>query len=103
MQNYLSNAYQYVKEGGVIRISLESTLLEGMQRAAISVFNEGDPIPEEALSQIWNKFYKLDKARTRSYGGSGIGLSIVKAATELLGGSCQAENVEGGVKFTAVI
>ena len=45
----------------------------------LSVFNTGARIPEEDLDKIWIKFYKVDKARTREYGGSGIGLSIVKA------------------------
>ena len=71
--------------------------------ALISVYNEGEPIPEEALEQVWNKFYKVDKARTRAYGGSGIGLSVVKAAAELLGGRCGVENRDGGVVFTARI
>ena len=47
-----------------------------------TVFNTGEPIPEEAIPQLWTKFYKVDKARTRAYGGSGIGLSIVKAIME---------------------
>ena len=42
------------------------------------MFNTGEPIPDKDIENIWNKFYKVDKARTREYGGSGIGLSIVK-------------------------
>ncbi|MBO4838617.1 MAG: HAMP domain-containing protein [Lachnospiraceae bacterium] len=99
LQNYLSNAFHYVKDGGLVRVSAEPQ--EG--GALISVYNEGEPIPEEALEQVWNKFYKVDKARTRTYGGSGIGLSVVKAAAELLGGSCGVENLDGGVCFTARI
>ena len=99
MQNYLSNACHYVEEGGLIQVS---AFPEG-RGARIDVFNQGDLIPEEALNQIWNKFYKVDKARTRSYGGSGIGLSVVKAATDLLGGSCSVENRENGVCFTVHI
>ena len=45
----------------------------------MSVFNTGKNIPENELENIWIKFYKVDKARTRAYGGNGIGLSIVKA------------------------
>lgn len=48
----------------------------------VKVFNSGNPIPEEDIDKIWVKFYKVDKARTREYGGSGIGLSIVKAIME---------------------
>lgn len=100
LQNYLSNALQYVKEGGLIRLSLKPREEGG---ALISVYNEGDPIPEEAMGQIWDQFYKVDKARSRSYGGSGLGLSIVKAAAERLGGGCAVENREEGVEFTAWI
>ncbi|MBP3729334.1 MAG: HAMP domain-containing protein [Lachnospiraceae bacterium] len=99
LQNYLSNAFHHVKKGGLIRVSAEA-MEEG---ALIRVCNEGEPIPEEALDQIWNKFYKVDKARTRSYGGSGIGLSVVKAAVDVLGGSCRVENGPEGVCFTARI
>ncbi|MBQ4045185.1 MAG: hypothetical protein II627_01945, partial [Lachnospiraceae bacterium] len=51
-------------------------------RLRISVFNTGEPIPADDLEKVWVKFYKVDKARTREYGGSGIGLSIVKAIME---------------------
>ena len=99
LQNYLSNAFHHVKKGGLVRVTAEPE--EG--GALISVYNEGEPIPQEALEQVWNKFYKVDKARTRAYGGSGIGLSVVKAAADLLGGSCRVENTENGVCFTARI
>ena len=62
-----------------IKIVLEET------DAKISVFNTGKPIPEEDVEFIWDKFYKVDKAHTRSYGGHGIGLSIVKAIMESCG------------------
>ena len=52
-------------------------------RVRVSVFNTGEPIPDKDIENIRNKFYKVDKARTREYGGSGIGLSIVKAIMEL--------------------
>ena len=48
---------------------------------------------------IWIKFYKVDKARTREYGGNGIGLSIVKAIMDSLGKECGVMNVDGGVEF----
>ncbi|MBO4872592.1 MAG: HAMP domain-containing protein [Lachnospiraceae bacterium] len=98
VQNYLSNAFHYVKKNGLVRVSAKQ---KGETGALISVYNEGDPIPETALTQIWNKFYKVDKARTRSYGGSGIGLSLVKASAERLGGGCEVKNTDGGVEFTA--
>ena len=65
----------------------------------ISVFNTGPRIPEEDLEQIWTKFYKVDKARTREYGGSGIGLSIVKAIMDSFHRECGVDNHEDGVEF----
>ena len=51
------------------------------------------------MSHLWEKFYKVDKARTREYGGSGVGLSIVKAIMESLNQSYGVENKETGVEF----
>ena len=65
----------------------------------VSVFNTGDPIPQEDLEKVWIKFYKVDKARTREYGGSGIGLSIVKAIMDSLNRQCGVFNRDGGVEF----
>jgi len=96
MTNYLSNAINYVKgEDKIIKISLVK--LENILR--ISVFNTGDAIPDDVLPNLWTKFYKADKARTREYGGSGIGLSIVKASMEAMGQAYGVENHEDGVEF----
>ena len=65
----------------------------------VSVFNTGTPIPEDAIPNLWTKFYKVDKARTRAYGGSGIGLSIVKAIMDSHQREYGVENVEDGVEF----
>ncbi|MDO5133431.1 MAG: ATP-binding protein, partial [Eubacteriales bacterium] len=65
----------------------------------VTVFNTGKPIPEESLPRIWEKFYKVDKARTRTYGGSGVGLSIVKAIMELHHRGYGVENYSNGVAF----
>ena len=94
-QNYLSNAVHYCKGEKIIRVSME--LLDG--RVKVSVFNTGDPIPEEALPRLWDKFYKVDKARTREYGGSGVGLSIVKAIMESMNQQYGVDNQENGVTF----
>lgn len=69
------------------------------QQVRVTVFNTGRPIPEEALPHIWEKFYKVDKARTRAYGGSGVGLSIVKAIMDLHHRGYGAQNYENGVAF----
>lgn len=93
--NYLSNAIHHA--GGEKMIVIRITSEAG--RTRVSVFNTGTPIPEEAIPNLWTKFYKVDKARTRAYGGSGIGLSIVKAIVEGHGQECGVENWENGVEF----
>lgn len=93
--NYLTNAIHYVK--GEKKIEIRCRKEEG--RVVTTVFNTGDAIPEEEMEKIWIKFYKVDKARTREYGGSGIGLSIVKAIMESLNQKCGATNYDNGVAF----
>ncbi len=96
--NFFSNAVHYCKEtdaGKLIRISFENS----GNILRVCVFNTGDAIPEESLARLWDKFYKVDKARTREYGGSGIGLSIVKAIQASIGRGYGAYNTEGGVVF----
>ena len=93
--NYLTNAIHYCRSEGMIEIGL----LKTENGIRLYVYNEGNPIPEESIDRLWEKFYKVDKARSREYGGSGIGLSIVKAAADTLGTACGAENKEDGVSF----
>ena len=93
--NYLSNACHHLEGEKVIEI--KAIRLEDKTR--ICVFNTGKKIPEEDKNRIWEKFYKVDKAHTREYGGSGIGLSIVKAIMESLNASYGVENHENGVEF----
>ncbi|MFI3176723.1 MAG: ATP-binding protein [Eubacteriales bacterium] len=95
VRNYISNAMNHVKEPNCISIRLEAQ----EEKVRISVFNTGLPIPEESISQIWSKFYKVDKARTREYGGSGVGLSIVKAIVEGMNQEYGVCNYEDGVEF----
>ena len=63
------------------------------------MFNSGKPIPEEDLPKLWDKFYKVDKAHTREYGGNGIGLSIVKAIMESFHQRYGVKNFDNGVEF----
>lgn len=63
------------------------------------MFNSGKPIPEEDLPKLWDKFYKVDKAHTREYGGNGIGLSIVKAIMESFHQQYGVKNFDNGVEF----
>ena len=93
--NYLTNALNHAN--GEKKIEIRAEELE--TQVKVTVFNTGDPIPEEDIPKLWTKFYKVDKARTRAYGGSGIGLSIVKAIMESHHQEYGARNVEGGVEF----
>jgi signal transduction histidine kinase len=93
--NYLSNALNHLDGERQIEIRIYKT----EERVRVSVFNTGTPIPEEDLPKLWNKFYKVDKARTREYGGSGIGLSIVKAIMEGMNQEYGVENYDNGVAF----
>lgn len=93
--NYVSNAINHID--GERKIEIKMQRREGHIR--LSVFNTGKPIPEEDINKIWIKFYKVDKARTREYGGSGIGLSIVKAIMESMNQKFGVKNYENGVEF----
>ena len=93
--NYFTNAIHYAQGENIIDVKLRST----DQQVRISVFNTGAPIPQDSIEHIWEKFYKVDKARTREYGGSGIGLSIVKAIVESMNQKYGVVNYENGVEF----
>lgn len=95
VRNYVSNALNHVDENRIVDIRIEER--EGKIR--VSVFNTGEPIPEEDIGHIWEKFYKVDKARTREYGGNGIGLSIVKAIMESFHQNYGVRNYGNGVQF----
>lgn len=93
--NYMSNAINHADGEKLIRVFYTRS----EDKLRVSVFNTGQPIPEEDIEKIWVKFYKVDKARTREYGGSGIGLSIVKAIMDSFHQRCGVINHEGGVEF----
>lgn len=93
--NYFSNAVNHCAGEKKIVVSLE----EKESRVRVGVFNTGIPIPEASLPHLWEKFYKVDKARTREYGGSGVGLSIVKAIMESMNQEFGVENYSNGVLF----
>ena len=95
--NYLSNAMNHCSNEKNIDIDVRD--IEGTDRVKITVFNTGDRIPEESLEHLWEKFYKVDKARTRAYGGSGVGLSIVAAICNSMGQEYGVTNYDNGVGF----
>ncbi|MCR4757031.1 MAG: two-component sensor histidine kinase [Butyrivibrio sp.] len=95
LQNFYSNALNHIDGDKIIEIKLT----QEDNHVRVSVFNTGKPIPEESLDHIWEKFYKVDKARTREYGGSGVGLSIVKAIMEGMHQAYGVKNYDNGVEF----
>jgi two-component system phosphate regulon sensor histidine kinase PhoR len=100
LRNLVANAVTYAPERSVIRISAQRD--DG--RVAMSVSDEGPGIPDDDLSRVFERFYRVDKSRARDPGGTGLGLAIVKHLVELHGGTVRAENrPEGGARFTITI
>lgn len=97
LTNYISNALNHCD--GKQAIEVRTSKSEDGATLTVTVYNSGRNIAEEDLERIWEKFYKTDKARTREYGGNGIGLSIVKAIMESMGQEYGIRNVSDGVEF----
>ena len=98
--NYLTNAIKNVQEVNgekYIQISNELDLEKGKVR--VNVVNTGEPISDEDIARIWNRFYKVDKSRNRNQGGTGIGLAFVKAIMTNYENDYGVINEENGVKF----
>ena len=95
VRNYLTNAIHHVENEKRIEVRIRKV----DDKARITVFNSGKPIPEEDIPKLWDKFYKVDKAHTREYGGNGIGLSIVKAIMESFHQKYGVRNFDNGVEF----
>lgn len=93
--NYFSNAVNHCNGERKVVITLE----QRERKVRVGVYNTGMPIPEDSLPHLWEKFYKVDKARTREYGGSGVGLSIVKAIMDSMNQGYGVENYQNGVLF----
>lgn len=97
--NYITNAIDHVEDvdGTGKRIRIDIYQVEN--KARFEVFNTGKHIPVDDLQRIWEKFFKVDRARSRKFGGSGIGLSIVQAIMNLHDQKYGAVNYENGVMF----
>jgi two-component system phosphate regulon sensor histidine kinase PhoR len=97
LRNLVANAGTYAPAQTAIGIEARTE----EDRVLISVSDQGPGIPEEDLSRIFERFYRVDKSRARDPGGTGLGLAIVKHLVELHGGRVRAENVAGaGARFT---
>ena len=98
--NYVTNAIKHVKEtNGKKYIKVENQIDIEKNKVRIKIFNTGENIEEENLTRIWNRFYKADESRNRTNGGTGIGLSLVKAIMSNYGNGYGVINKENGVEF----
>jgi two-component system, OmpR family, phosphate regulon sensor histidine kinase PhoR len=96
LRNLVANAITYSPEGSTIRIDVTSA----GGRVTFTVSDQGPGIPDEDLTRVFERFYRVDKSRARDPGGTGLGLAIVKHLVELHGGHVRAENrPEGGARF----
>lgn len=100
ISNYLTNAIKNIKEVNNKKIiKIENLVNVEQGKVRIKVFNTGDNIPEEHMQKIWNRFYKIDESRNRTDGGTGIGLSFVKAVMNNYQNSYGVINKDDGVEF----
>ena len=100
LRNLVENAVAYAPPATTI--TLASRRESG--QVVITVADEGPGIPEADLARVFERFYRVDKARSRESGGTGLGLSIVKHLVEILGGDVRAANrPEGGAIFTVTL
>jgi len=98
--NLVDNASRIVGAGGHVRVELTA---EG-DRAVLSVLDDGPGIPEEDLPRLFDRFYRADSSRTRTSGGAGLGLAIVRAIVSAHGGRIEAANLPtGGARMTVVL
>ncbi|AGX44203.1 HAMP domain-containing sensor histidine kinase [Clostridium saccharobutylicum] len=96
VNNFITNAINHIGGRKLIQLIVE----EKENKVEISVFNTGNHIPDKDIGRVWDVYYKVDKSRTREYGGHGIGLSIVKLIAELHNGATKVKNVDEGVIFS---
>jgi len=98
--NLMENAMKYTQEGGQIRVRL----VRSGRDAVLTISDNGPGIPKEDQAHIFERFYRVDKARSRETGGTGLGLSIVHQMVLMHGGSVSVESEEGeGTTFTVVL
>ncbi|RPJ05978.1 MAG: sensor histidine kinase, partial [Spirochaetaceae bacterium] len=95
MDNLLSNAIRFVPENGKIMIRASKS----EQQVRIEVENEGDPIPEEHIANLFTPFYRVDDSRSRKSGGTGLGLAVAKGIVTAHNGTCGVNNTSTGVCF----
>lgn len=91
IDNIMNNAVKYSPDGGVIT----ARLVETNRHVILSISDQGLGIPRKDLGHIFDRFFRVDKARSRKQGGTGLGLAISKEVVNMLGGSIWVDSVEG--------
>jgi len=100
LKNLIDNAVKYNREGGKVEV----TFIEHQREVEIRICDTGLGIPKSHIPFIFERFYRVEKSRSRKMGGTGLGLSIVKLAVEKLGGSVKVESEEGkGSCFSVIL
>ncbi|MBN1498498.1 MAG: HAMP domain-containing protein [Spirochaetes bacterium] len=93
--NLISNAINYNIESGSVAVDMERS----GERVTVAIVDTGIGIPEESLDRVFERFYRVDKSRSRATGGTGLGLSIVKHAADILGWKIDVSSSSAGTKF----
>jgi two-component system sensor histidine kinase VicK len=91
VDNIMNNAIKYSPDGGVIT----ARLLETHNHVILSITDQGLGIPQKDIGHVFDRFYRVDKARSRKQGGTGLGLAISKEVVEALGGRIWVDSLEG--------
>jgi signal transduction histidine kinase len=100
LSNLLNNAIRYTDTGGSVTV----TVAAREENVAFVIQDTGIGMPEDSLTHIFERFYRVDKSRSRAAGGSGLGLSIVKAIVDSHKGTVKVESELGkGSRFTVAI
>jgi len=101
LRNLLDNALAHTAKGGTITVTARQ---ESDRRVEVAVEDTGEGIPPEDLPYVFERFYRVDKSRTRATGGSGLGLTIAKRLVEAHGGKIEAQSEPGkGSRFSFVL
>lgn len=98
--NIVDNSIKYTNNGGNVRV----TLLSDISKTTIEIEDDGIGIPKDDTAAIFDRFYRVDKARARETGGTGLGLSIAQDAVTMHGGHIEVISEEGeGSKFIIIL